>query len=176
MTENLIRLFPVQYSSCKRPRRSKKQIPSQYWGMFIRCVEYPEGIFIDDNGQIQKDNPCTTTFLDDIDSDDNLSDSEFEKLPSAKKQKIINKWDNLLKQREFEEYMEDLTYPESKIQQNNITGNNNDDDEDPEYEFSSDETTDSEEYDEDDDLEYEVIENLDDTEDTCDDDDDNIET
>jgi hypothetical protein len=88
------------YSTYKRPRRDTKKIPQKYWNSMIRCVEYPDGVFINKYGATEVLQYC---------SEDELSDEEFEKLNPIKKRKIIQQ---LKEQQDFEELeeKEDLEY------------------------------------------------------------------
>jgi hypothetical protein len=97
--ENLPSIINKTYSSCKRPRRNaRSQIPKRFWNSFMRCIEYPDGVFIDNNGQHQPNKMQE-------EDEDEISDEEFEKLPPAKKQKILH---NLKRQKEKEELEEQI--------------------------------------------------------------------
>lgn len=98
MAENhhLPSLYKKSYSKIKRPRREiSKNIAKQYWGTFVYCVEYPEGVFIDMNGKINID----------VKESNDLSDSEFESLSPKTQQKILR---NLKKEEIMEK--EDMEY------------------------------------------------------------------
>lgn len=103
--ENLPSIVNKTYSSCKRPRRNtRSKIPEKFWNSFIRCIEYPDGIYIDNQGQ-----PNVNIFQDE---EDEVSDDEFEKLPPAKKQKILH---NLKRQKEKEEQEEQINLEYDKL-------------------------------------------------------------
>ena len=99
------------YSKYKRPRRggNNKKIPEKYWNSVIRCVEYPEGVFINKYGQPEPDKTTSDATVVDDDNEGELSDEEFEKLHPTKKRKILKK---LKEQQETEEReeLEDLEY------------------------------------------------------------------
>lgn len=38
------------YSQLDRPRRTNRKLPKKFWGCVYRCTEYPDGIYIDENG------------------------------------------------------------------------------------------------------------------------------
>ena len=87
------------YSTCKRPRRNtQSKIPERFWDSFIRCVEYPDGIYINKYGEAEPN-----AFQDDKEEEDTVSDDEFEKLHPAKKQKILHTLKRLQQKEEQEE-------------------------------------------------------------------------
>jgi hypothetical protein len=57
-TESLPSITNKTYSSCKRPRRNQtyfKKLPPNFRNKVIRCVEFPNGIYIDKSGVPRKD-------------------------------------------------------------------------------------------------------------------------
>lgn len=69
------------YSSFDRPRREKK-IPRKYWGCLYRCVEFPEGVYIDEFGKPRPDIDISSlsleTFADDFSDDSSGSHDELD--------------------------------------------------------------------------------------------------
>jgi len=56
--ESLPSITNKTYSSCKRPRRNQtffKKLPPNFRNKVIRCVEFPNGIYIDKSGVPRKD-------------------------------------------------------------------------------------------------------------------------
>ena len=76
--DNLISLFP----SCRNrsKKRSLRDVPQKissiHWGKFVRCIEFPDGIFVDNKGNIHRDNPSTDVMLDDYDDSSESSNDE----------------------------------------------------------------------------------------------------
>lgn len=91
-TTELPSIFRTNYSTCKRSRRSNNNIvPFRYRNTFLKCIEFPEGVYINKEG-IPDPEIKYLSDNDIIDDDDDfLSDDDFEKLPVAKRQKVLSK-------------------------------------------------------------------------------------
>ena len=85
-------LYKQTYSTHKRPRRDRSGIDRAFHNKFVYCIEYPDGIFVDANGEIQPDVTA--------DEDYTKADAAFDKLPQHKKLKVLQK---LKRQQEREE-------------------------------------------------------------------------
>ena len=85
-------LYRKTWSTCKRPRRGGKvKIPRRFWGTVFRCVEYPNGVYINNQGS-----PEVLEEPDDYDS------SDFEKLPEDEKDEIREKLERIRTREERE--------------------------------------------------------------------------
>lgn len=91
------------YSTFERPRRGSdsniKKIPEKYWNSRVRFVEYPEGVLVDNCGQL---------VIDTLEDEGDVSDDEFEKLHPAKRRKILKhlKKQQILEEQEEKENLE----------------------------------------------------------------------
>jgi hypothetical protein len=99
--DNLPSLKNTVYSKFKRPRRGQKfkKLPTNLWNTYFRCIEYPEGIYIDEKGM-----PDFNKVKGSIDEAD-VTDEEFETFSARKKKKLLRQ----LKAEKKEEE-EDLEY------------------------------------------------------------------
>lgn len=87
--EILPSIYRRTYSTCKRPRRQNNGIPTRFHNTFLRCVEYPNGVYIDRKGVVRPDVKMVSS--ETIDDDDWLSDNEFESLPDTKRRDMVKK-------------------------------------------------------------------------------------
>ena len=84
MESELPSLYPKTYSKCNRKRRRNIKIPTRYHNTYLRCIEYPDGIYINSKG-VPDETKCNV-FPDELCED---SDSNFDDLPPKKKNKLM---------------------------------------------------------------------------------------
>jgi len=86
--KDLPSLYKTNYSSCSRPRRANSAIPEHFKDKVIRCVEYPEGVYISKKGEVKPINQAAmrkSLFVCDIESDDDVTEiPRFVKKPKTK--------------------------------------------------------------------------------------------
>jgi hypothetical protein len=91
MSEMLPSILKRTYSQHVRPRRSRSKLPEHLRNTIYRCIEYPEGVYIDHTGEPDPSQDVDVLLNQEFDE---LSDSEFEALPTPKRQKLIDRLKN----------------------------------------------------------------------------------
>jgi hypothetical protein len=101
-------IYKHNYSSHKRPRRGMVRLPAKYRDTVIQCVEFPDGVYINEDG-IPKPQQSLESPDSACDEFDEISDDEFENLHPKKKRQLLNKlkWQHRKAEQEERENIQD---------------------------------------------------------------------